>query len=90
MRMAECGVRLRCAAPWVRVETEPLPKDGEWRPSRKARQLALGVWIERQIEAGRVGSYAEMARALGVSRARVTQLVDMGLSPVGVREGWLG
>jgi len=51
------------------------------RPSR--------VWIERQIEAGRVASYAEMARVLGVSRARVTQLVGLVLRPVGVREGWL-
>jgi len=89
MPMAEGGVRLRCAAPWVQVEPKPLPKEGEWRPSRRARQLALGVWIERQVEDGRVASYAEMARVLGVSRARVTQLVGLGLAPVGEREGWL-
>lgn len=58
-------------------------------PFRLAQQLALGVWIERQVEAGRVGSYAEMARVLDVSRARVTQLVDLGLRAVEEREGWL-
>ena len=67
----------------------PEAAEARWRPSRRARQLALGVWIERQVEAGRVRSYAEMARRLGVSRARVTQLVDLGLRAVGEREGWL-
>lgn len=85
--MADGATRLRWKAPWAAGEAAP--SEERWRPSRRARQLALGVWIERQIEAGRVESYADMARILGVSRARVTQLVGLGLRPVGVREGWL-
>ena len=81
-------MRVRAKAGWVAKPVVPRPEP-EWRPSRRARQLALGVWIERQIEAGRVKSYAEMARILGVSRARVTQLVDLGMGPVEEREGWL-
>ena len=83
--MPEGGVRLRCAAPWARVEPEPVV-DG-WHPSRRARQLALGVWIERQVEVGRVRDYAHMARILGVSRARVAQLGVGDGTPAGRARG---
>ena len=47
--------------------------------SRVARMLALAHHIERQVEAGEIGSYADAARALGLTRARVTQLMNLTL-----------
>ena len=46
-------------------------------PSRAARMLALAYYIERQIEDGAVPDYAAAACALGVTRARVTQLMNL-------------
>ena len=54
--------------------------------SRAARQLALAYYIERLIEAGEVQGYAEAARLLGVTRARVTQLANILLLPPGIQE----
>ena len=55
-------------------------------PSPKARQLALAYWIEGQIEAGNVSSYAAVARALGLSRARLTHIINLTLLPVPEQE----
>lgn len=56
------------------------------RAERLARQLALAHWIERAVEDGRVSSYGEVARALGLTESRITQITALlGLSP-GVQE----
>jgi hypothetical protein len=47
-------------------------------PRRDQRRLALAVAIERLIDQGAVKNYAEVARRLGVSRARVTAIVKVG------------
>ena len=47
--------------------------------SRVARMLALAHHIERQVYAGEIGSYADAAAALGLTRARVTQLMKLTL-----------
>ena len=39
--------------------------------------LALAHYIEQQIEDGTIPDYAAAARALGVTRARVTQLMNL-------------
>ncbi len=44
---------------------------------RLARQLALAYFIEREIEAGRIRDYAEAARRLGMSRARMRYVMDL-------------
>ena len=44
-------------------------------PSRAARMLALAYLVERLIECGLIKDYAEAARGIGISRARVSQLV---------------
>ena len=62
----------------------------DWHPTAKARQLALAYWIEEQIEAGRVRDYAAVARALGISRARITQVMDLMLLPTPEKERLLG
>ena len=46
-------------------------------PSRAARMLALAHHIERQIEDGAIPDYATAARALGLTRARLTQIMNL-------------
>ena len=45
--------------------------------SPNARQLALAYHIEALIEEGRLQSYAHAARALGVTRARLTLIMNL-------------
>lgn len=47
------------------------------RADRLARMLALAHYIERLIEAGEVASYGEVARALGLTQPRVTQVMGL-------------
>ena len=56
------------------------------RPNRNvgrvARMLALAYKVEREVEAGRLKDYATAARHLGISRARMSQVLDLlNLSP---------
>ena len=46
-------------------------------PSRTARMLALAHHIERQIEDGAIPDFAAAARALGLTRARLTQIMNL-------------
>jgi hypothetical protein len=46
-------------------------------PARVARQLALAHALQRRVDVGEFADYATMARALGFTRARVTQLMDL-------------
>ena len=45
-------------------------------PSRTARMLALAHHIERQIDDGAIPDYAAAARALNLTRARLTQIMN--------------
>lgn len=47
------------------------------RLPRVARYLALAIHFERQIHAGVVRDYAEIARLGHVDRSRVTQIMDL-------------
>jgi len=71
----------------------PMPRAPGERPPRRtnaarlARQLALAHWIERAVESGQVASYGEVARILGLTESRITQVTALlGLSP-GARKG---
>lgn len=55
-------------------------------PSRAARMLALAHHIERLVEAGELSGYAEAARALGLTRARLTQVMKLLLLAPEVQE----
>jgi hypothetical protein len=57
--------------------------------SRVARQLALAYWIEQRIESGELRDLADAARALGLTRARVSQLSNLRLLPSAVQEAVL-
>ena len=45
--------------------------------------------MKREIEAGRIKSYAQVASHLGISRARVSQIAGMVLLPVAAQEAIL-
>ena len=78
------------------VRTPPPRPPRRARADRLARQLALAHWIERAVEAGQVASYGQVARTLGLTESRITQVTALlGLSPalqerILVGEGGLG
>jgi predicted XRE-type DNA-binding protein len=51
------------------------PVESSDAASAEARLLALAYAVEAAVEHGRFASVAEVARALGVSRARTSQLM---------------
>ena len=56
------------------------------RPARAAIMLALAHKLQRMLDAGRVRTMADLADMLGVTRARVTQIMDLALLPVALQE----
>lgn len=48
--------------------------------------LALAHKLQRMLDDGQIASMADIADMLGVTRARVTQLLDLTLLPVAVQE----
>ncbi len=62
------------------------PTAPDRRPAMVARQLALAHWIQRAIESGEVKYQADAARLLGLSRARVSQLLDLMLLAPDIQE----
>lgn len=61
----------------------PPGRHSRTRLERLARQRALAHWIEPAVEEGRVASYGEVARALGLTESRITQVTSLlGLAPV--------
>ena len=63
------------------VELTPTPPPDKpelvQRPAKVARQLALAHHLQGAIERGLVADQAALARKLGLTRARVTQLFDL-------------
>jgi len=59
------------------------------RPACVATMLALAHKIQHAIDRGVVKDRAEVARRLGLSRARVTQLLDLTLLAPGIQEQML-
>lgn len=62
-----------------RSPTVPAPPklDPVRRPAKVARMLALAHHLQRAIDEGLVADRAAVARNLGLTRARVTQLLDL-------------
>lgn len=58
------------------VATMP-PKATRRNVGRAARQLALAHLIERKVEAGELKDFAAAAKVLQVSRARLSQIVNL-------------
>ncbi len=55
----------------------PGPRTPIRRPAKVARMLALAHHLQRTIDNGLVADRAAVARKLGLTRARVTQLLDL-------------
>jgi len=58
-------------------------------PSAIARRIALGHYLARCLGDGTIESQGAAANLLGVSRARVTQLIDLSLLGPAVQEAVL-
>jgi hypothetical protein len=72
----------------VRFDTEPPPPEPPpaRRPARVAQLLALAHKIQDSIDRGVVSDRATVARRLGFTRARVTQLLDLTLLAPDIQE----
>ncbi len=83
------GATVRSRFP-VRRKTEVAEKRaavGEAKASsRVARMLALAHHVERLIDAGELSGYAEAARSLGLTRARLTQVMGLLLLAPKIQE----
>lgn len=55
-------------------------------PARVARQLALAHALQRRVDDGEFPDYATMARALGFTRARISQIMDLLLLAPAIQE----
>lgn len=78
--------RVRGKAVAFREGPEPKKRRPVRRPAKVAVLLALAHRLQEAIDEGVVGSAAEAAGLLGVSRARVTQIMDLALLPVAAQE----
>lgn len=73
-----------------RSTVKDLPPPPKTLPvARVARQLALAYLIDELVESGQVSTYTEMSRRLGVSRARLTQIVNLRWLPIEEQEAIL-
>ena len=66
------------------------PRCGSLHAERKRRQLALAYKIAALIESGELASFSDAAKRIGVTRARVTQIMDLQLLPMAEQERLLG
>ena len=82
------GTLFRTRGRGVRYGTEPPPAKPEpvRRPAKVARLLALAHKIQDAIDRGAVADRATVARRLGFTRARVTQLLDLTLLAPDIQE----
>jgi hypothetical protein len=74
------------------AEPAPPPERAAIDPAsvpRITRMLVLGYHFERLVRDGTVKDYAAIARLTGLSRARVTQLLNLTLLPPRTQNGIL-
>jgi len=62
------------------------PRGKRRYPARIARQLALAHDLQRRVDTGEFADYADMARSLGFTRARISQLMDLLLIAPAIQE----
>ena len=67
-------------------EPPPPPREPLRRPAKVARLLAMAHKLQRLIDEGKVEDRAALARQLGVSRARITQILDLTLLAPDIQE----
>jgi hypothetical protein len=67
-------------------EPPPAPEAPTRRPARLAQLLALAHHIEGLIQKGKVRDRADVARRLGLTRGRITQILDLTLLAPDIQE----
>lgn len=96
---AEAPLRLRITGAFFRhrgsrvtfEQTRPSPPAEPTRqPAQVARMLALAHHLQRAMEGGAVANQAALARAFGLTRARLTQVLDLLLLAPELQEQVLG
>jgi len=80
----EFEVRFPRTKGWRQVEARPEARETPLKPAppqvpKVTRLLVLGYHFERLVSQGVVKDYAALSRLTGLSRARVTQLVNLTL-----------
>jgi hypothetical protein len=79
--------RVRGGRGWRFSEKAPaLPPVPSRRPARVARMLALAHRLQAAVDRGDYRDRAELARQLGFTRARVTQILDLLLLAPDIQE----
>ena len=74
----------------VRSGTAPTPTSREpGRVPRVARLMALAIRFDELIQAGEVTDYAELARLAHVTRARITQIMNLRMLAPDIQEAIL-
>ena len=73
------GTLFRRRSSRVTLSETPPPAKPEpvRRPAKVAQQLALAHHLQAAIDRGAIADRADVARKLGLTRARVTQLLDL-------------
>lgn len=89
------GSLFRARARRVTFSTKPVPEPAATpepvrRPAKVARMLALAHHIQAAIDRDEVADRATVARRLGLTRARVCQLLDLCLLAPDIQEEILG
>ncbi len=83
-------IRFRMARPkQAPCQQNIQPEETLGRIPRVARLMALAIRLERLIVEGRVPNYAALARLAHVSRARITQIVNLTLLAPDIQEAIL-
>ena len=79
--------RVRNGNAWAFTEEPPAPpRKPVRRPARVARMLALAHRLQAAIDQGKYEDRADLARQLGFTRARVTQILDLLLLAPDIQE----
>ena len=70
----------------LRLGVEPEHDEPQGRVPRIAKLMALAIRFEQLIEDGVVENYAELARLGRVTRARLSQIMNLRLLPPDIQE----
>lgn len=73
----------------IRQGESPAPTPCSGRVPRVARLMALAIRFEEHIRSGIVTDYAELARVAHVSRARITQIMNLLMLAPDIQEAIL-
>jgi len=79
--------RVRTGHGWKVSPTAPPPEpEPVRRPARVAQMLALAHHLQASIDQGHCRDRADLARTLDLTRARITQLLDLTLLAPDIQE----